>query len=158
MRVLFTRSGNIVSRMIRWVTKEPVSHCALQVGGYVVHSNFLGVHAQTVDSFEGACTVYASITYPDNYPRIFDQLCAHGGAWYDFGAMLYIAARAICPWLPKKNLWRCSGMFLCTEWVTDFLGETDSMITPWQLFLKLGGVPPGAVQAGATTWSSGTKV
>lgn len=57
---------------------------------------------------------------------------------YDFGALFYLALRVLFPWLPKKNLWQTSGMFLCTEWVTEVLeGEEDSMITPYKLFLRL---------------------
>ena len=56
---------------------------------------------------------------------------------YDFGALFYLAARRVCPWLPKKNLWQCSGMFLCTEWVTRYLdGAEDSMKTTVDLSVE----------------------
>ena len=140
MKILFTRSNKLVSRLIRRVTGEPVSHCALSIGDYVVHSNFLGMHPQTLASFEDGIEVWGSVELPDNYERVFDKLCQNYRAWYDFGAMAYLLAKAIFPWLPKKNLWQCSGMFLCSEWVSDYMGEDDAMITPYKLYLKLGGV------------------
>lgn len=138
MRLLFTRSEKIASRLIRLVTGEPVSHCAIEVGNYVIHSNFLGVISELKEDFLGSVTVWGSIELPDDYQKMFDVTCRGFGRKYDFGALLYLAVRVLCPWLPKKNLWQCSGMFLCTEWVTHVVdGQADSMITPFKLYERL---------------------
>lgn len=138
MRILFTRSNKIVSRLIRRVTKEPVSHCALQIGETVVHANFIGVHPESFYSFtKGGVEIVATIELPDDYKKMFHLACAGWGKQYDFGAMFYLMARALIPWLPKKNLWQSSGMYLCSEWVSEAMGEGDAMITPHKLYLKL---------------------
>lgn len=139
MRIIFTRSNKIVSRVIRRVTKEPVSHCAIQVDDWVIHSNFLGVHPQPADSFLKTSEVVESVEFPTDYQKIFEQTCEGWGKRYDFGAMFYLFARVLIPWLPKKNLWQCSGMYICSEWVTHVLGEGDAMITPHKLYLRLKG-------------------
>ena len=62
---------------------------------------------------------------------------------YDFGALFFLgfsfAARKYLKLpLPKSNLWQATGMFLCTEWGSEFIeGEQDSMITPYKLYQKL---------------------
>jgi len=66
----------------------------------------------------------------------------YGKASYDFKALLWcglmLTLRRWFPkWIPKQNLWQSSGMFMCTELITAILGEVDSMITPYQLYLKL---------------------
>jgi hypothetical protein len=67
-------------------------------------------------------------------------------SWYDMGAgffigLSFLARRYLKIPLPKVNLWQSSGMFICTEWATESIGEVDSMITPYGLYLKLGGAP-----------------
>jgi hypothetical protein len=69
------------------------------------------------------------------------------GRSYDYTGLLYLglryyAKRYLGVSLPKVNLWQISGMFTCTEFVTKVLsGKEDSLITPYQLFLLLGGNP-----------------
>lgn len=139
MRILFTRSEKIVSKLIRRVTGEPVSHCAIQVGDWVIHSNFLGVHPERIDKFlKGGVTIWAAVELPNDYPKILLNTFEGWGKRYDFGAMFYLLARAIFPWLPKKNLWQCSDMFLCSEWVAHVVeDDDDAMITPYRLAMRL---------------------
>lgn len=140
MKILFTQSPLIASRLIRKITGEPVSHCAIEIDGTVIHSNFLGVHPQSAEGFRDHCTVWGEVPFPDDFKKMFEQTCAGWGRRYDFGALLYLALRYLLPWLPKKNLWQTSGMYLCSEWVSSYFGEEDAMITPYRLYLKLGGV------------------
>jgi hypothetical protein len=138
VKILFTRSNKIASRLIRLVTGEPVSHCAIEIGTLVIHSNFLGVVSEDKEDFLASVDVGGAVELPDDYQKMFEVACRGFNKKYDFGAMLYLAARALCPWLPKKNLWQCSGMYLCTEWVTHVIdGEEDSMITPFRLYERL---------------------
>lgn len=136
MRILFTKNNTLLSRLIRHVTGEDVSHCVLEVHGWLVHSNLYGVHAELPQDFKS--DVVYSVEVPYNPEGVIRALAAYQGRMYDFGALLYLGLRVLCPWLPKKNLWRSSGMFLCTEWITAVLnGKEDSMITPYQLYERL---------------------
>lgn len=141
MRILFTRSGTPLSRAIRAVTKEPVSHCAIQLGELVVHSNLYGVHLETLHYFQTHSEIVYEVDIPDNIEGLHNSLDRDEGKWYDIGALLYLGLRYVIPCLPKKNLWQCSGMYLCTEFVTEVInGEADSLVTPYQLYVKLTGV------------------
>lgn len=138
MRILFTKNNSIVSRLIRRVTGEPVSHCVVDCGGWIIHSNFLGVHVELIQSFEKSSEIVFECGIPYDTQRVMSALAAHEGAMYDFGGMAYLGLKCLFPFLPKKNLWQHTGMYLCTEWVTEILdGRPDSMITPYQLYLKL---------------------
>lgn len=136
MRILFTRNSTLLSRLICRVTREPVSHCALHYGDFVIHSNLWGVHCQPVGTFTS--DVIYSLDVPDRPDAVIAGLAKYQGSAYDFGALLYLGLRALFPSLPKQNLWQSSGLFLCTEWVTTILNDkADSMITPYRLFLEL---------------------
>lgn len=138
MRILFTKSNSLFSRIIRKVTGEPVSHCAIASNGYVIHSNLQGVIIETEDYFEAHSQIVYSVEIEDCMDRVTKLLATESHAMYDIGAILYLGVRYLFPWLPKKNLWQSSGMYLCTEWVTTVVNEkTDSMITPYQLYLTL---------------------
>ncbi len=140
MQVIFTRSNSLLSRLIRSVTGETVSHCAIATGPWVVHSNLLGVHVELALHFlqHSECVYY--VEFPDAalMPRVLNTLAQYDQRSYDFGALLYLGLRFLCPWLPRKNLWQTTGMFLCTEWITEVLdGTEDHTITPYQLYLRL---------------------
>lgn len=138
MRILFTENDSILSKLIRLVTEEPVSHCALECGGWVIHSNLLGVHVELSQTFCKNSTVLYSLDIDLDINKIMSALSRYEGSRYDLGAMLYLGLRCIFPFLPKKNLWQSSGMFLCTEWITEVLdGNEDSLITPYKLYVKL---------------------
>jgi hypothetical protein len=138
MRILFTKSRYPLSKVILAVTKEPVSHCAISYGPWVIHSNLRGVHVELCTSFEKTSEIVFSVPVRDNWPATLRALSTSEFRPYDIGALLYLGLRYLCPWLPKKNLWQSSGMFLCTEWVTAVLdGTPDSMITPYGLYLRL---------------------
>jgi hypothetical protein len=138
MRILFTKSDMIMSRLIRKVTGESVSHCVIQHGDYVIHSNLWGVHSQRFDDFLDHSYIVEQVEIPDDDQRLLALFLKRERSGYDFGAMLYLGLRCLFPILPKKNLWQSSGMYLCTEWVSEFVdNEADSMITPYGLFLKI---------------------
>lgn len=136
-KILFTRGNNPASWIICKVTGEPVSHCAVQWNQWVIQANFLGVHIELLSTFQKSSQIIDSIEVPEDSTRLMDSLAQSEGAWYDFLGMFYLGLKCILPWLPKKNLWHTSGMFMCTGWVTDVLGDEDDMITPYQLYTKL---------------------
>lgn len=145
MSIIFTRNNTIVSRGIRRVTGEPVSHVAILLyGKYVVHSNFLGTRIESLESFTKHSYIVYEVHLPEHHiclSRILSSLAAHRG--YDFGAMLYLGILGLTPkWLrarlPNANLWNASGSFICTELVTYILdGKPDAMVTPLGLYNRL---------------------
>ena len=138
MRILFTKSGSPLSRAIMAVTKEPVSHCALECAGWIIHANLYGVHVELPQTFQSHSQIVYTVDIPLDIDRVMNVLAKNELKYYDLGAILYLALRYWLPCLPKKNLWQSSNMFLCTEWVTEVIdGKADSMITPYQLYLKL---------------------
>ena len=138
MQILFTTSNSILSRLIRWSTGEPVSHCAISCGGWVIHSNLFGVHVELPQTFSSHSQIIYSVDVPYSQDKLMTTLSKYDQAGYDFGALLYLGLQAILPFLPRKNLWQTTGMFLCTEWITEVLyGGEDHMITPYELYLRL---------------------
>ena len=143
MEVLFSNNGKPLSRLIRAVTHEESSHCALKVGHFVVHSTMCGPEIRTYDYFKKHNHIVASVplSLPDKVA--VDLITKLDSAGYDYTALLYLglryAIRALTGYsLPRANLWNLSGMYICTELVTVFLyGKADAMITPHQLLLKL---------------------
>ncbi len=138
MRILFTKSDSILSKVIRAVTKEPVSHCAIECSGWIIHSNLYGVHVELPQNFLNHSEIMYSVEIPFDPNKVMATLAKDEFKFWDIGAALYIGLRCWLPFLPKKNLWQSSDMYLCTEWVMDALEEVpDPMITPYQLYLKL---------------------
>ena len=125
-----------MSLLIRKVTGEPCSHVAIRTDEHVIHSNLWGVRADEASDFHSETVFSVDIT--EDYRRLLNVFADNYKSPYDFGALLYMAARSALPWLPKKNLWQCSGMFLCTEWVTKYLdGVENSTITPYKLYQRM---------------------
>lgn len=154
MYLLFTTSQKPMARLIRWATGECCSHVAILVTDpsqedYVVHSNIHGVNVLPLNTFLNESTILHKVELPntwDNQERLLEILTSNKGNAYDIGALLFCGIMLFCreglglKWLPKQNLWQSSGMFMCTELVTEFIdGKADSLITPHQLFVRLSG-------------------
>jgi hypothetical protein len=138
VHILFTRSSSPLSWLIRRITGEPVSHVALYCNGWIIHSTGRGVTVELPQTFERHSEVVYSVEVSLDWNRVLSALSRYGHARYDFGGLLYLGMRYLIPFLPRKNLWQTSGMFLCTEWVTEVLdGKPDSMISPYGLYLRL---------------------
>jgi hypothetical protein len=140
-RIIFTAGSSILSKAIRNRTGEPCSHVALECDGWVVHSNLLGVRVDRLEEFQKHCNILYSLPVSISTGTILCKYLTYRDSGYDFGALMYLLLRSVPCFgrlLPKKNLWKSSGMFLCTEWVTSVLtGRQDSMITPYQLYLEM---------------------
>ncbi len=139
MKLLFTYSDLVGSEIIRMVTEEPVSHVALLQSGLVLHMRHEGLVLEPESEFRKKNIVLYTIDVetPLDIVGIAEK---HWGRRYDFGALAYLGFRFLFPKLlnKKQNLWNNSGMFICTELVTDALGgEPDAMITPYNLYLQL---------------------
>ena len=144
MNVLFTKSNSILSKAIRWITKESMSHTAIELDGLVFHSNLLGVHVEGSKRFRASCTVIEELEVPESLPiHLVPTFEEYDGDWYDFGAFLFLGMFLFLNTrfkvkLPKNNDLQSKNAFICTEFVSRVLcNETDSMITPYGLYLEL---------------------
>lgn len=143
MQVVFTAGKTWFSRLIQSVLDEPVSHVALISGGAVLHSNLLGVRLTTVEDFDKHATVIFRWCMPEDPQRVLDAAARKRRSLYDYGGLLFLglaflARKLLHIPLPKMNLWSATGMYLCTELVSEVVdGEADSMVTPYGLFKRL---------------------
>lgn len=93
--------------------------------------------------FREKATVIDEKPIPDDIGKLLSFSAAHvEHGRYDIGGLLYVGIKlalgCIGINLPKKNLWRSTGMFMCTELVSSYVyGEEDAMITPQKLFDKI---------------------
>lgn len=148
MYILFTVSNSFVSRAITNLTGEPCSHVAIQVGEFIIHSSLRGPEITTMEKFYATRRVVCRIKADRFLLHSLLQLLARTNKQgYDYLGLLYLGIRYYLRGklgipLPKANLWQISGMWTCTEFVSKaILGKADSMITPWKLYLLLGGKP-----------------
>lgn len=150
MKILFTvNPTSTVSKLILKLTKEPVSHTAILLDGYVYHSNYKGVNKIKYEDFLKVNEMVFSISPVEasvdeaTTKALVEKFPLLEGSIYDLPAILYIGARYILREylgmrLPKKNLWQVSGMYLCTEFVSDIVdSKVNSNITPYKLYLQL---------------------
>lgn len=148
MYILFTSSSSFVSKAIIKLTGEPCSHVAIQVGEFIIHSSLYGPEVITLEQFLETRQVVGRVRADrfllHSLLRLISKVDHQG---YDYLGLLYLGVRYYLRGklgipLPKVNLWQISGMWTCTEFVSKaLLGEADSMLTPYQLYLKLGGKP-----------------
>jgi len=140
--IVASKGSSWWSRLICWTLgNEPVSHISILHTPYVYHSDLLGVRRERRANYFARQVTTHVLRVPE-FVDIELKYREHQHSWYDIGACLFLglsflARRYMKVPLPKSNLWQTTGMFMCTEWVTEGLGEVDSMITPWQLFKKL---------------------
>jgi hypothetical protein len=123
MKLIFTRSGLPLSKVIRWGLKEPVSHVAIVFDDKLVfQSNLLGVGIEGIYRFKAAAEFVYTIDIPlsavveeDIYMNLLKK---YDGKPYDFKAFLYFSYRAVLKQLfntpfPAKNEWGDPNAFLC---------------------------------------------
>lgn len=146
--ILFTTSEKPMAKLIRWATGEDCSHVAILWDETVVHSNWKGVHSEHTSEFlkenRVVHTIPVSEDSQEDVDRFLRVLSQPNRSPYDFGALLFCGimlfsrkALGLTKW-PKQNLWQSSGMYLCTEFVTEYLyGESDALITPHKLYERI---------------------
>ena len=140
--ILFTKKDKWGSKLIRKVTGEPVSHCAILKGLKVIHSSWEkgGVTQESFFDFGGENQIVYHVDIPiKNHEEFIKLLDKTYNKPYDILGFIYLGLRLLFPSVaPKANLWQITGMFLCTEFVTYLLDKKeDSQITPYKLYLKL---------------------
>lgn len=151
--VLFTTSDHPLAELIREATGEDCSHCAIRWDNLVVHSNWKGVNIVFYPEFLAEYRIVHEVKLEDNEmnrTKLTNAIVDKGHSMYDVFALAYLAIsfflRTKCGInLPKSNLWNHTGMYLCTEFVTETLdGKADSMITPYKLYLRMQQQKEGA--------------
>lgn len=144
IKVAFTTSDKLLAKLIRWATEEECSHCVLVWDDVVVHSNWKGVNVIHLTEFLNENRILHEIQVKEDLDALTRAIVQKDQSLYDVGALLFLGivlfSRRILglrKW-PKKNLWQSSGMYLCTEFVTEFIdGKADSLITPHKLFERM---------------------
>lgn len=141
VKVLFTSGNSALSKAIKRATGEDCSHVAIQLwNGLVVHSNLLGIHLNSLEYFKKKAQIVYEIDMGIDPPKerlAFQKISKYEGQSYDLLALFWLALLSIYPFR-KNNQWQDSNKFTCTEFVTEvILGQADSLITPYQLYLKL---------------------
>lgn len=149
--ILFTTSEKPLARLIRWATGEDCSHTAINWDGCIFQANARGVNTMHIDEFLKENIVIHTVVlpdHPDELDRIGNLATRLNNSPYDIGALLFCGFVLFCrkalnlkSW-PKMNFWQSSGMYMCTEFVTEYLnGGADSMITPQQLYDRISNIP-----------------
>lgn len=142
IRILGTTRKEFFSGVIRRVTGEPISHVAIRVKDKVIHANRDGVTIDDYDYFVEHNEVIYEIKprLRSTEKAIADKIASSEemvGRKYDFFAILFLGAMLILRlWfgktIPKQNLWNVSGMYICTEYVSEITSteKDNAMITP----------------------------
>lgn len=156
IQLAWTRSGLPASRMIRWFSREDVSHFAIVIDRrYVFHSNFYGAHLKWLSTFVKHSEVIHMLDMhltPEQEEAIY--LCLinkFDEQPYDWGAFIYLCwnmllYRVTGRSLPIRNLWAsgkglmCTELASCLEVVGIQLPELDTVL-PGRLYSLLKDVP-----------------
>lgn len=132
------------------ITKEDISHIAILITlagkKFVIHSNLLGVHIETYESFIKHSKIIYTLEKKNSSKdtrKILNLLAEYEWSSYDFGAVIFLGIslllrRYLKIPLPKSNLWQSTGMFMCVEWVSKYIDlKEESMLTPKKLYYTL---------------------
>lgn len=156
MKLIFTKSSQPLSKLIRAGLNEPVSHFGIVFdNGIVFHSNLLGTHVEWYKTFTKHCDIVYQIEYAmtlEQEEAIYQTILnTYDELGYDFGALFYFAYRVAAykffsvP-MPSKNEWSKSDKFLCTELAgtlpnsivpASIKTEDLSIVSPYSLYLKI---------------------
>lgn len=131
MKLLWTTSDRLLSRVIRWATNSPCSHFAIcfdeddEGNGLVFHSGPRGTEILWLWEFlQSHRVVWALETWEplplEKEERIYKSILkSESGLAYDYAALLWWGWRALLKkffWvpLPETNAWQSGARRLCT--------------------------------------------
>lgn len=136
MRLIFTTSDRILSKLIRWTFQEDVSHCGILFDKKLVfHSSLFGVEIQGIYAFQKISRIVHYVDVPlslEAEEGIYQRLLEHyEGQSYDYRAFGYFAWRAFLYRIfgrpfPERNAWQRPQDFLCDG----FLAALDCPESP----------------------------
>jgi len=144
MEIIFTKQGGIISKLIRKITGEPVSHVAFIYMGNVYHSNHKGATICTLKKFLQDSEIVHRLKLPKKYDLCFHYRFARlEDSTYDLPAALYAGWRILLNkylgvGFPDANKFNFKNAYMCTELAQKVLQiDVDSFITPYALYLKI---------------------
>lgn len=128
MRLIWTKSNLILSKLIRWGLNEDCSHFAIvfdsPAGGLMFESNLLGTHPKFYKTAKKHCEIVHEIVLNVSVEvedRVWDIVVDnYDDEPYNFGAFLYFAWRAFLykafkrPF-PAVNKWSKPDTHLCDQ-------------------------------------------
>jgi hypothetical protein len=146
MKLLFTKSKKLGSRLICWGAGEPVSHVAVVLGSFVIHATGRGVDIDYLPRFLGHYQVILSLVSPvqvDTYQEL-ERAASWEGRCYDWWAVTYMAWRALlsklfgAKWPPEANLISRVDFFDCVELASTLACDKElGHLTPYMLYQYL---------------------
>lgn len=152
MKIIETKSTNLLSILIRWALNCKGSHIAFVFDNdtWLIHSNLIGVNIRLYNAFFKAhlnTQIVDQIEIhlePQDEEEVFQALIQNTSEQsYDWPGFTYFAFRALAfklfkiP-LPRKNAWGRSNMQLCTEMIR----QLPTWITNIDPMMDLGIVSP----------------
>lgn len=144
MEIIFTKQDVVISRLIRKVTGEPVSHVAFIYMGNVYHSNHKGASICTLKKFRKTSEIVYRLKLPKKYDLCFHyQFARLEDSAYDLPAALYAGWRILLNKylgiaFPAVNKFNFKNAYMCTELAQKVMKiDVDSFITPYALYLKI---------------------
>lgn len=158
MKLIWTRSNLILSKLIRWGLGVDCSHFAVvfnsPAGGLMFESNLLGTHPRFYRTAQKHLEIVHEIELGISVElenKFWDRIVDHyDDKGYDYGAFFYFCWRVILHRMlnkpiPKINKWAKDDRFLCDEvyialkeeGLVPDLNIDLAMTSPHDVFLKL---------------------
>lgn len=132
--VIFSTTGKLLSRLIRWFTRSRVSHSVvcLSVAGValVLEATMGGVKATTRKKWERSNKIVREFKV---IPRIsIAHACGHLGERYDYVGLLGYLPVLVARWLGRKikNPLAAPGALVCAEFVLHL--DHGGLIPEWK--------------------------
>lgn len=126
MKLIWTKSKQPLSLLIRWGLNEPCSHFAIVFdedrGGIVFESNLKGSNIRYYPTFKKKCEVVREIDIPlslEKEEKVYHSILdVYDSKSYDYTAFAYFVWRAFLKKcfgvpLPKKNKWNTKDSYIC---------------------------------------------
>lgn len=161
MKIVFTKNEMILSKLIRWGLKEPVSHIGFVYGDIIFHINLLGGHIEYFPTFEKHNEIVKTIDtkMPVHIAKVifWEIVKAYDGIAYDFSGLFYFLWRGFL-WrffgldFPAKNALENPGAALCVKAINilpkeyfniDPEVQDVEMMSPYKVSLLLEGFNNG---------------
>lgn len=155
MKLIWTRSNSLLSKIIRAITDDDCSHFCIVLydgrpGEIMFHSNLLGTHPMFLKTFLESKEIVHSVTIPcsiENEDSIWDEIVSnYDGKSYDYLGAIYLGYRKFLyrcfkiP-MPNKNVASSPDRFFCDE-VSKVLKDLNIPIasdldTPHDYYMKI---------------------
>jgi hypothetical protein len=139
MKIVFTASDKILSKVIRWGLDEPCSHVVLVFDNEIAfHSNLSGAHVDWWNGMKNHLRVVDEIDLPmslEEEESVYQGILksAYGHSYDYLGFMFFVFRGLMYKFLkvpfPEDNKWKTSGADLCVE-VLQYLPQRLGIVTP----------------------------